>query len=143
MKRFLRFFLFLLILAGVSLLPGFGANTATKPVCRFVTQAEVTLYHKEHILQQVYTQPSKISAVLNYLRTTEPLGNADSLDSPQQIGYRITLQYSDGTTGVYRQQENRYFSKSGQLWRNIPPEHAGLLYPLIHLLPADAEKDVP
>ena len=109
---------------------------ARVPVCRFVTQAEVTFQHGAYSQRHTDVKEDKIRAVLNYLRTTEPYGKADTVPQSDD-SYHIILRFSDGTTGIYRQSGYMLFSKNDEPWQKIDSTHAQLLYPLFHLLSTD------
>ena len=79
-----------------------------------------------------YTQPAKVTAILNYLRLLKTQGAADT-DPEQLTGdrFEITLYYSDGQQRIYRQQSNRYLSKNARAWEKVDPQQAQLLYPML------------
>ena len=105
---------------------------------RLVVRVDVVGNTGSNILEKTYTHQEKIEAILNYLRLIKQRGPADS-DPEQFLGesYTITLHLSDGSKQVYRQHANRFLSKDSRPWRNIDPEHAGFLYPLLQAMPSD------
>ena len=105
---------------------------------RIVVRVDVVDNTGNNMPQKTYTHQEKMEAILNYLRLIKQRGPADS-DPEQFVGesYTITLHLSDGSKQVYRQHANRFLSKDSQPWRNIDPEHAGYLYPLLLAMPSD------
>lgn len=115
-----------------------GVGPAPPPRCRYVTQAEVTLYQGQRQQTRIYKQPVKINSLLNFLRTTHPRGKIDTAQAfPNSHHYRITLRYCDGTHSTYHLQDYQYFCKHSELWQKVSKTHAQLLYPLLQLLPPD------
>lgn len=105
---------------------------------RLVVRVDVVGNTGSSILEKTYTHQEKMEAILNYLRLIKQRGPADS--DPEQFAgesYTITLHLSDGSKQIYRQHANRFLSKDAQPWRNIDPEHAGFLYPLLQAMPSD------
>ena len=106
------------------------------PVYRVVTGVQVQYRQGADTIHRTYTKPASIQSVLTYLRILRPFGPVtpqEDFDSACQI----TLQYSQGPNSVYLQQGREYLQKDGGDWENIDSVRAGLLYPLLLLLPSD------
>lgn len=103
-----------------------------------VTQVRVVCQHKGNTMTRCYTRPYKMETVLNYLRLLKHNGQADT-DPERLMGdcFEITLYYSNGQQGIYRQRANRYLSKNAHAWGKIVPEQAQLLYPMLQSMPSD------
>lgn len=124
-------FLLLCLLAGSS-------RSATAANIRYVRQADVTLYRQGTSQTRIYLQPQKIKSILNFLRITQPRGSVYAAPAdPQSHHYHIQLHFSDGSQSSYYLQDYRYFRKNSGLWQRVCPTLAGLLYPLLQLLPPD------
>lgn len=104
---------------------------------KYVTDVRIIGYRDgQHTQTYRYTQPSKISSVLTYLRLLDPHGK----QVPAEEGghsYQILLTYSDGSAKEYLLHEYSSFSQNGGIWKRVKPAYSQLLYPLLHLLPAD------
>ena len=129
MKRIVIFLVVALLLGGC---------TAKKQVSeyRVVTGVQVEYSRGEDTISRVYTKPASIQSVLTYLRILKPFGPVNPPETPDS-SCRITLQYSQGPDCVYLQQGQNYLQKNGGDWENINSVRAGLLYPLLLLLPSD------
>lgn len=129
MKR-IAFFLCLIVLLG-------GCAGRGKPSAyRVVTQVQVQYKKGEDIIDRVYTKPASIQSILTYLRILSPFGPVNPQNT-EDTTCQITLHYSDGPDCVYLQQGQKYLQKNGGAWENIDSARAGLLYPLLLLLPSD------
>lgn len=136
MKRAVKFTCVFLMLC---LCTGFPRSAAAaSPGIRYVNRADVTLYRQGSSQTSIYLQPQKINSILNYLRTARPHGRVDTAPAdPDSHHYRIDLYFSDGRQSSCYLQDYRYFRKDSGLWQRVSPSHAGLLYPLLHLLQPD------
>lgn len=105
---------------------------------RLVTMIRVSGVHQDIPLDVIYTQPQKMETLLYYLRSLEELGQAET--DPERImgdRFQITVSYSDGTRQIYRQRADRFLSRNDRPWKNVDPQKASLLYPLLMSMPAD------
>lgn len=128
----------LLIFLTVFLLPLTGSVRPGKHVYRYVTQAQVVFFQPGRQQTLHYTDPGKISSLLNCLRLAAPYGRVTAAQTnPNAHHYRITLQYSDQTRRVYHLQDYRYLSSDGVSWQKVPVRQAHYLYLLLHMLPSD------
>ena len=103
---------------------------------RVVTAVEVQYQKGESTVQRTYTRNENITAVLNYLRMLNPYGPVNPGET-ENVTCRITLQYSQGPDTVYTQQGYDYLQKDNGSWTKIDNSRAGLLYPLLLLMPSD------
>ena len=103
---------------------------------RVVTSVQVEYSRGEDTLYRVYTKPANVQSILTYLRILKPFGPVNPQGTADS-SCRITLQYSQGPDCVYQQQGQSYLQKDGGDWENIDSVRAGLLYPLLLLLPSD------
>lgn len=113
-----------------------GGEDPTVP--RLVTQIEVVYSHGEQLLRRQYTDPSKMSSVLNYIRLLDRGGPADT--DPERVpgdACKITLRLSDGSSRVYHQRSDRFLSKDFHSWQRIDPEQGQQLLPLLEGLESD------
>lgn len=105
-----------------------------------VTQIEVlSRYHGQNYLR-TYTQPEKMEILLNYLRFLRFQGALNN--EPTDLGgdlYEIRIVYSDSSVKLYRQREYSFQDKGNRRWQRIDAKQAHLLYPLLLLLPEDAD----
>lgn len=115
---------------------GCGANPNRAP--RLVTRIQISGVHEDAPVEVVYTQPQKMETILYYLRSLKSLGRART--DPERImgdHFKITVTRSDGTSGVYFQQANRFLSRNYLPWQSVDPQRAALLYPLLMSMPPD------
>lgn len=120
------------------MLPGCTSNGQTKPLCRVVTEVDISCKKEDVLIRRHYTDTNKMEAVLMYLRLLDPQGRPDT--PPEALNrdiYQITLHLSDGKQKVYRQTAHRYFSANRGGWLCIEPKKAADLYTLMRLLPDD------
>ena len=113
-------------------------DTLQKPLCRVVTQVDISCQTEHMLIQRHYTHPEKMEYVLLYLRLLKPSGKPDV--DPEQLDkavYHITVSLSDGTKRLYRQKAHQYFSKDSRTWEKIDPEKAAGLYRLMEKIPSD------
>lgn len=110
----------------------------TDSYLRLVVRVDVAGQKEDERLDLTYTHQEKMEAILNYLRLIRQQGPASG--DPEQFSgefYTITLHFSDGHKQIYRQHANRFLSTDAKPWRNIDPEHAEFLYPLLKAMPSD------
>lgn len=125
--------LLLVILLPILLSASCGLRLQKKPsIPHLVTRVQVICTGNGNTMTRHYTQPAKVTAILNYLRLLKTQGAADT-DPEQLTGdrFEITLYYSDGQQRIYRQQSNRYLSKNARAWEKVDPQQAQLLYPML------------
>ena len=81
-----------------------GCNREKAPL-RVVTRIDVAADRGYQILRRQYTQPEKISMVLNYLRLQKNLGDPN-VDPELVLGDKVQIDVtmSDGTHRLYYQQ---------------------------------------
>ena len=132
---------FILLLCAAVLMTGcVRRHTLKDPhsYLRLVVRVDVTGQKEDERLDLTYTHQEKMEAILNYLRLIRQKGPAAG-DPEQYSGesYTITLHFSDGHKQIYRQHANRFLSTDARPWRNIDPEHAEFLYPLLKAMPSD------
>jgi len=135
MKRLIRSFLFILVIAVLLT----GCQNRSKPLCRFVTQIDITCSHDGTVLQRRYTDNNKMQAVLLYLRLLRTdIPYFDLPDTKPPTEFQIIVSLSDGAQRVYAQKDYRLF-KSGQSgWLGIQPEQAMELYRLVYFFESDS-----
>lgn len=133
--------MFLICCLSAIIMCGCGVNHAPPaPLCRVVTQVDISCRTKHMLIQRHYTNPDKMEYVLLYLRLLNPRGKPDT--DPDQINkdvYEITVHLSDGSKKLYRQKAHRYFSRDSRPWETIDPAQAAGLYLLMQKLPSDPE----
>lgn len=113
-------------------------DTLQKPLCRVVTQVDISCQTEHALIQRHYTSPDKMEYVLLYLRLLKPMGKPDT--DPETVNrdvYAITVKLSDGTQRLYKQKAHRYFSRDARGWEMIDPAQASGLYRLIEKIPSD------
>ncbi len=103
---------------------------------RVVTGVQVHYQRRDETIIRTYTKPASIQSILTYLRILEPFGPVNP-EGSYDTNCRIVLQYSQGPDSIYYQQGQRYLQRDNGDWENIDGSHAGLLYPLLLLLPSD------
>lgn len=139
MKKAMK--IFLICCLSVTIMCGCGVNNVLpEPLCRVVTQVDISCQTEHMLIQRHYTHPDKMEYVLLYLRLLKPLGKPDT--DPEQINkdvYEITVHLSDGSKKLYRQKAHRYFSRESRPWETIDPAQAAGLYQLMQKLPSDTE----
>ena len=123
----------LLLLLIFLLLSGCARKSAlTSPICRVVVRVDVESRNNEERIYRRYTDPKKVSAMLDYLRKLSPYMPADR--DPERLtgeNHTITVYSSDGTMQVYRQRANSYLSVNSQPWQRIDDTQAKTLYPYL------------
>ncbi len=138
MKKVIKIFLVIYFFA--TIMSGCGTvDSSAIPICRVVTQVDISCRQENMFLQRHYTDSKKMESVLLYLRLLKPLGkpNTDP-DSIARETYNITIHFSDGQKRVYRQKAHRYLSIDNHPWRAIDPEQASELYALMGYYPSDS-----
>ena len=106
-----------------------------------VTTVHVVCSRENRTMTRLYHAPRKMEKVLNYLRLLEDQGTADT--DPERLAgdrFEITLYYSDGQQGIYRQRGDRYLSKNAHPWKKVDPDQARLLYPMLQAMPSDRKQ---
>lgn len=115
-----------------------GCQRTKRPLCRVVTQVDITCDHDGLPIRRHYTETEKMEAVLLYLRLLRPSGppitDPDTIDADI---YEITVSLSDGQQRIYRQKDHRYFRDALNGWQNISPERASGLYSLMRHYESD------
>lgn len=121
------------------IMTGCGKNNAKQaPLCRVVTQVDISCRREDILIQRHYTDTKKMESVLLYLRLLKPLGKPET--DPENLNkdvYEITIQLSDGNTKIFRQKAHRYLSRGDRPWEMIDPEQAYGLYTLMRHYPSD------
>lgn len=139
MKRIIKLFFLSLFL--LCIMSGCGKNnTKNDPLCRVVTQVDITCQHEDLLIRRHYTDTDKIESVLIYLRLLNPLTMTEN--DPNSIDadiYEINVHLSDGARRVYRQKAHRYISKDYRPWKDVNPGHAAQLYALMRHYPSDPD----
>lgn len=108
------------------------------PLCRVVTQVDITGREKDVQIHRKYTREEKTKWVLIYLGTLKPdIRPAIAPTDPIRSHYQITLTYSDGKQKVFQQAAHRFFRTETQPWQSIGPAQASGLYALMRALPSD------
>ena len=125
MKRLAGIIFLILLLSGCS------REVPTGPLCRVVTQIQITSLHEGQTLTGIYTDPKEMASILNYQRLLDPYVTADiDPDTFRTDTYEIIVTYSDGAYTTYRQIHESYLQTDGSKWKHIAPEHG------IPILPA-------
>lgn len=132
----------LILLAFVFCLPLWGCSgrsDATEPSkCRIVTEITIQVNHGSEPTLSRYSDSSKISKALNYLRRLDVWDPPDQ-DPAAAPGdrYRIAVYFSDGSAAYYDQIGLEYFREAAGPWKKIDPEHALRLPLLLAAVPSD------
>ena len=133
-----KFHLFLLLCLSASLTGCSKADIPEHPLCRIVTQIDVTAAHNGAVNHYTYTDPPKMETMLNYLRLLFPDASA-SID-PETFrtdAYQITVSYSDGNQSTYYQLYNDFLKKDSGHWQQIDADQGATLYPILCSMPSD------
>ena len=102
------------------------------PLCRVVTQVQVTASTQGQILERTYTGSPQMESVLCYLRLLKKGRPADiDPDSFRADTYEITISYSDGAHTTYRQVHNSFLQIDDGRWERIEGANLELLFPKI------------
>lgn len=110
----------------------------TAPLCRVVTQVDVTCRQGGTVLTKQYTQDPKMESILIYLRLLRHHGDLQILPAwAVEPEYEIRLFFSDGAQRVYIQKSNQYLSQDGGPWLILEPSQGRKLMTLIRLMPGD------
>lgn len=137
MKKAIK--LFILFCFSAVIMCGCGTNnTPAQPLCRVVTQVDISCRKEHMLIQRHYTDTEKMEYVLLYLRLLKPLGKPDTdPDALDKDVYEITVHLSDGNRRIYRQKAHKYFSWDSRPWEMINSAQASGLYALMEHLPSD------
>ena len=102
-----------------------GCDHKNETALRVVTQVDVACDRGYQVLRRQYTQPKKVSMVLNYLRLQKDLGPPER-DPESAVGDRmqIDVTMSDGSHRLYYQHCGQFLSEKNQNWHEIDPELA-------------------
>ena len=110
----------------------------TKPLCRYVTQVDMTCRQSTDVHHKHFTQDGKIESILFYLRLLHDHGDIDTLPpDAEQTDYEIILTFSDGSQRVYHQRGSAYLSQDGGPWLILEQWQGRKLQTLFRLLPSD------
>ena len=111
-----------------------------KAPLRVVTRIDVAADRGYQILRRQYTQPEKISMVLNYLRLQKNLGDPN-VDPEMVLGdkVQIDITMSDGTHRLYYQQSGKFLSEKNQSWHMIDPQLASAFDFRLQMIPTDGK----
>lgn len=103
-----------------------------------VTCVDVVYDRGYQILRRQYTNPEKVSMVLNYLRLQKDLGPPD-VDPLKTFGDRmkIDVTMSNGTHRLYYQQSGKFLSGKNQVWHKIDPKRAFEFQLRLQMIPTD------
>ncbi len=113
-----------------------GCKKQTEPITRVVVGAQVEYKGNGETILRNYTKQSSVQSLLTYLRILRPFGPTVPEGDFDSV-CRITLQYSDGGSSAYFQQGDQYLQRDGGTWQFVDRTKAGLLYPMLLLLPSD------
>ena len=105
---------------------------APKPHYKVVEQIHITSPMGEYR----YDAPDKVQKYLYYLRSLKTWGPAE-LDTLQGKQYRITLNYSDGSSRIYRQWGNQCLAIGSGGWKKIRSDNGNKLPLLLEAVPPD------
>ena len=134
MKRLLRSFFLVLIAAALLA----GCQKDTEPLCRYVTQIDITCSYDGTVLQRRYTSNDKMQAVLLYLRLLRTdIPYFDLPDNKPDAEFQIIVSLSDGVQKIYSQKDYRLFKNGQDGWMGIAPEQAADLYRLVYFFESD------
>ena len=120
----------------MGLLTGCAQRTAAP--LRVVSRVDVICDRGYQILRRQYTEPEKISMVLNYLRLQKDLGKPN-VDPEMILGdtMQIDVTMSDGTHRLYYQQAGRFLSEKKENWHEIDPKLASGFELRLQMIPTD------
>ena len=100
------------------------------PMCRVVTQVEVTATIDGEVYASTHTASKEMESVMCYLRLLQKGKKADiDPDSFRSDYYEITVSYSDGQQTVYRQLHRDFLQIDDGPWRTIDGAKIELLFP--------------
>ena len=100
------------------------------PMCRVVTQVEVTATIDGEVNENIFTASKEMESVMCYLRLLQKGKKADiDPDSFRSDYYEITVSYSDGQRTVYRQLHKDFLQIDDGPWRTIDGAKIELLFP--------------
>ena len=97
-----------------------------------VTQVQIECVHDGVRIQRSYTDPQRVSAVLDCLRLQRSKGRAQV--DPERIKgdiYEIRVEMSDGSEHVYRHRGGQYLSKDSGPWQVVSREYGNAMYRLL------------
>lgn len=135
-----RYFKFLILLCFSTVLSGCVAEKApTQPLCKVVTQVDITCQQQDVLIRRRYTDSDKMQFVLVYLRLLKTRQMAQPEPGQTEDLYEIRIHFSDGGQRLYRQKAHRFLSRDDHPWQAIDPEQAAGLYALMRALPSDPE----
>jgi len=110
----------------------------TDPLCRYVTQVDMTCRQPTDVHHKHFTQDAKIESILFYLRLLHDHGDIDTLPpDAEPTDYEIILSFSDGSQRVYHQRGSAYLSQDGGPWLILEQWQGRKLQTLFRLLPSD------
>ncbi len=110
-------------------------ETPEMPLCRVVTQIQVTTISEGQITETVFVQNEAMVALLQYLRLLE-LGGKTNIqpETFRADSYEIILTHSDGNHTIYRQLDNGFLQTDDGPWKTIPPALGDTLPTLLQQL---------
>ena len=117
-----------------------GCGRGADAPLRVVSRIDVTCDRGYQILRRQYTEPEKITMVLNYLRLQKDLGKPN-VDPEMILGdrMRIDVILSDGTHRFYYQQSGQFLSEKKDDWHKIDPKLASGFELRLQMIPTDGK----
>ena len=117
-----------------------GCRLQTFQPVRVVTRVDVSCDRGYQVMRRQYTNPEKISMVLNYLRLQKDLGPPDTNpESAPGERMQIDVVMSDGTHRFYYQHAGEFLSEKNQIWHEIDSELASGFQLRLQMIPTDAK----
>ncbi len=136
-KNMSIFILFLLAIAALLS----GCNTRSKspqPAAKVVDSIQILFENGENRLTRQYTAPTKMRAILNYLRWIDPYGTPkENPDAIHDNTFRIVMYFTDGSEKTYVQKADRYMQVDGKAWQFIDAENARTLSQMVAKMESD------
>ncbi|MBE6924067.1 MAG: hypothetical protein E7466_02350 [Ruminococcaceae bacterium] len=98
--------------------------------------SRIVVIRQEH--QTIYTDPSKMSQIMNALRQPMQLTLAEmDPDTLSASTCQIILERTDGSRRVYHIRGERYIRRDEGAWKQAPPQALEPLISLLSQLPPD------
>lgn len=125
---------------------GCKQSSTVSTAYRVVSQIHVQYQNSSLHQRWHFYSDEKMEAVLTYLRLLDPYGTPK--EDPEDVAgsdIYIALVYSDGSSKIYHQRDDRYLKIGDGPWKCIDPDTALQLCALLGILTSDpgTTEDIP
>ena len=138
MRKNMSFFIMLLLAVSALLSGCNNPSKSPQPATKVVDSIQILFENGENRIARQYTAPTKMRAILNYLRWINPYGTPqENPDTIHTNTFRIVMHFADGSEKTYLQKADRYMQIDGKAWQFIDAENARTLSEMVAKMESD------